>query len=181
MTKARAPRAGTAEGSHRKQRLRKLPKWLKSPEQSDAIARSRCLMVLSVLSGERPVTEAIAQANISRGTYYQLETRAVKAMIAALSPNRARARGRPPDPSERIGALLRKLETLEQDRRRSQRLMALMRKAIRSPRPARVEGWMPTSALLGLMPNGRARWPSSKAKNKPMEDSIPTRDGESAP
>ena len=55
-------------------------------EEIDRIAQQRCLMVLSVLSGEKPVTDAIAEAGISRGTYYQLETRALSAMLRALGP-----------------------------------------------------------------------------------------------
>ena len=35
-------------------------------------------MILEVLSGEKPVTDAIEQAKISRGHYYQLEERALK-------------------------------------------------------------------------------------------------------
>src|SRR6185436_21119411 len=70
----------------RKHRPRPVPKWIQDSAQLDAVARSRCLMVLSVLSGEKPVTDAIAQAKVSRATYYQLETRALNAMLVALNP-----------------------------------------------------------------------------------------------
>ena len=75
--------AGAGRGKHRS---RPTPKWLLTSEDLDQIAQQRCLMVLSVLSGETPVTEAIAQAGISRATYYQLETRALSAMLRALGP-----------------------------------------------------------------------------------------------
>ena len=79
-------RAGTAGVRVRKHRRRPAPRWLKSSKEVEAVARSRCLMLLSVLSGEVPVTDAITQAKISRATYYQLETRALQAMLAALNP-----------------------------------------------------------------------------------------------
>src|SRR5438270_8570674 len=86
MKTARASRDGAAGGLRRKHRPRPTPKWLENSQELDAIARSRCLMVLSVLSGEKPVTDAIAETKISRGTYYQLEAKALNAMLAALNP-----------------------------------------------------------------------------------------------
>jgi hypothetical protein len=155
---------------------------LKDSEKLDAIARSRCLTVLSVLSGETSVTQAIAQAKISRGTYYQMETRALKAMLAALNPLATTSQGPVPDLStHRMEALMGRIRTLEQEHRRDQRLMLLMRKTIRSPRPqVAQDGWTSTSALLALMPSGKRRWPSSKTKASGPTDSIPTKDGANA-
>ena len=48
----------------RQKRARPTPRWLKTASEEDAIAKRRCLMVLSVLSGALPVTEAIAQADV---------------------------------------------------------------------------------------------------------------------
>src|SRR5687767_7650661 len=79
-------RVGTVAGRVRRHRRRPVPRWLKSAKEVEAVARSRCLMLLSVLSGELPVTDAIVQAKISRATYYQLETRALQAMLAAMNP-----------------------------------------------------------------------------------------------
>src|SRR5262245_32966007 len=70
----------------RRRRARPIPKWLLGQKDLDQIAQRRCLMVLSVLSGQVPVSEAIAEAQISRGTYYQLESRALEAMVQALLP-----------------------------------------------------------------------------------------------
>jgi hypothetical protein len=72
--------------SKRKQRSRPTPRWLAKPSDLDAVARNRVLLVLSVLSGEKPVTTAIESAGISRGFYYQLETKAINAMLLALAP-----------------------------------------------------------------------------------------------
>ena len=73
----------------RRRRARPTPKWIRTRQDLDEVARRRCLMVLRVLSGEVPVTEVIAEAQISRGTYYSLEDRALRAMIAALAPSAA--------------------------------------------------------------------------------------------
>jgi hypothetical protein len=88
------------------------------------------MMLLSVLSGETPVSDAIAQAKISRNTYYQLETRALNAMLSALNPLATVKRRAPPDLSaHRIEALTERVRSLEQDKRRMRRLLLLSRKA----------------------------------------------------
>ena len=57
-------------GKRRKPRPRPTPKWLVRPSDLDEMAKRRCLMILSVLSGERPVTEVVEEEQISRMTYY---------------------------------------------------------------------------------------------------------------
>lgn len=138
-------------------------------------------MVLSVLSGEKPVTDAIHQAKVSRGTYYQMETRALNAMLAALNPIATVTQGVTPDLSAaRIEALLSRIQQLEQDKRRTQRLLLLTRKSIRAPVTMGRRGRLPKSALLGSIPSGRIPSRSSKAKAATMATSTPTRTGESA-
>src|SRR5688572_19335323 len=85
----RAPRAhaGTAGAGRPKHRSHALPKWFESSTQVQAVARSRCLMVLSVVSGERSVSDAVAQAKISHNMYYQMEMRALNAILVALHPH----------------------------------------------------------------------------------------------
>ena len=183
MKRSQAPRAGAQGARSRKHRARPLPKWVKSSSQLDAMARSRCLMVLSVLSGEKPVTDAIAQARISRGTYYQMETRALNAMLAALNPLASAHRHAPPDLSAtRIQALLERIRILEQDKRRAQRLLLMSRKATQLPSRVVAErrARSKVRAQLGLMPIGRPRSSGSTAKEAPASPSIPTRAGESA-
>lgn len=183
MRKQRAPGAGVRGEHRRKQRPRPRPKWLSRSAQIDAIARSRCLMLLAVLSGETPVTQAIAQAKISRGTYYQLETRALNAMLNALSPLASSAKSAKPELSAaRIAQLEERVKHLEQEKRRSQRLLLLSRKALWrrvSPTPRR--GRPPKDALLGLTPSGRPRSRVWKARASASPSSTPTRAGESAP
>ena len=136
MKRLRASHDGTVPRASRKHRPRRLPKWLTDATQLEAIARSRCLMVLSVLSGETPVTDAITQAKISRGTYYQLETRALKAILAAMNPLAGNSDATGADLSAaswRIAQLQRQVQCLQQEKRRGQRLLLLMRKSIRAP------------------------------------------------
>lgn len=181
-SKERAPRAGRAAGRRRKQRRRALPRWLKSSAEVDALARSRCLMLLSVLSGEKPVTQAIAEAKISRALYYQLETRALNAMLAALNPLAAASENGQPEHSAaaaRIEQLEGQVKHLEQEKRRTQRLLLLTRKSMRWP--PRRRGRPPKSAVLSSTPNGATRSRSLRAKASPVAASIPTRVGESAP
>lgn len=91
-------------------------------------------MLLSVLSGEVPVTDAIAGAKISRATYYQLETRALQAMLAAVNPLAGSGAGADLSAAmSRIEQLELLVKHLEQDKRRSQRLLLLTRKSIRTP------------------------------------------------
>jgi hypothetical protein len=117
-------------------------------------------MVLSVLSGEQPVSDAIAQAQISRPTYYKLEMRALQGMLAALSPL---------DPGsaqqtvakERIAHLEALVKRLEQQKRRVQRLWLLSCKSARMPlkiarrgRPAKT---LPSPATRRAAPHSPAR------------------------
>jgi hypothetical protein len=156
-----------------------MPKWLKDPARLDAVAHSRCMMVLSVLSGETPVTEAIAQARISRGTYYQLEARALKAMLAALNPIATAARRAPPDLSAtRIQTLMEQVRLLEQDKRRMKRLLLLARKA---KSPETLEERLARKRLrarLGLTRSGRTPSAPLTATPQPLPASTRTKAGE---
>jgi hypothetical protein len=136
MKKARAVHVGKAAERPRKHRPRPVPKWLTNSTQLEQIARSRCLLVLSVLSGEIPVTDAIERAKISRGTYYQLETRALRAILAAMNPLASSAADGAADltaATQRIEQLEAQVHRLEQEKRRTQRLLLLTRKSIRAP------------------------------------------------
>lgn len=181
MSKSPARRAGSPEEARRKHRSRPMPKWLKDSQRLDEIARSRTMMVLSVLSGEKPVTDAIRQAKISRGTYYQMETRALNAMLTALNPIAAIAPTGTPDLSAaRIEALLERVQRLERDKRRTQRLLLLTRKSLRAPLTTGRRGRLPRSALLASMASGATPLRASKARASTMRASTSTRAGESA-
>lgn len=81
-------------------------------------------MMLDVLSGRTPVTDAIEKTKISRNTYYQLEAKALNAMLEALTPAE-HSRGPKPDSAKKVQALEDKIERLETENRRLERLIAL--------------------------------------------------------
>jgi len=175
------PHAGRPDDPRRKLRPRPVPKWLLKSEQLDAIARSRCLLVLSVLSGELPVTEAIAKANISRGTYYQLEDKALKAMLAVLNPLASTTDQGTADLSAaacRIAELEEKVKQLEQETRRAERLLYLTRKSLKAPVTTGRRGRLP--GVPNSTRSGAKRWTSSTEKALPSP-STPTPTGETRP
>lgn len=156
------------------------------------MARRRCLMVLSVLSGEVPVTDAIQGAGISRGLYYQLEEKALRAMLRALSPGGTlEAVGTPGADGmlKRMAELEEQVKTLQQEKRRSERMLLLTRKLM---------GKGPVTSGRGRPPKNRTAQSSSMRRGAnsstgsttqatlPVEPAIAspstsTRDGESAP
>ena len=127
------------------------------PGDLDEMARRRCLLVLSVLSGETPVTDAIEEAKISRGTYYQLESRALRAMLAALSPGSADD-GASLSHSAKIAELEKKVARLEQEKRRAERLLLVTRQVIKP-------GALTTGA--GRPPKSRTRPRSKTTGSRP--------------
>lgn len=140
---------------------------MKKPDL-DAVARHRVLMVLAVLSGEKPVTAAVEEAKISRGFYYQLETKALNAMLLALAPG-SDGDASSPGLTDRIRELEAKLARAEQAQRRAERLLFLSRKLGR-----------PT-----VLKTGRGRPPkaagSTKAGPRPSRSSARTKRTKPAP
>jgi hypothetical protein len=115
-------------GARRARRSRPLPQWLRQARTSNPIALARCLLLLRVLSGAEPVTQAIALAKISRPTYYWLERKGLEGMLRALTP--VPSRGRQPRVSPvtaHLTALEEKVQRLEQAKRRAERLVHLTR------------------------------------------------------
>ena len=146
----------------RRHRPRPVPRWLKAQASSEeAIAQRRCLLMLSVLSGEKPVTDAIAEAGISRQLYYQLEEKALAAMLKALSPSaptEATAQAEVEQLKRELDELHQRVRQLETQKRRAERLLLLTRKVVQ-PGPVKVEG------------RGRPRRSSTRAGLKPSPTS----------
>jgi hypothetical protein len=166
----------------RKLRSRTTPKWIETRQDLDDLARRRCLMVLSVLSGERPVTEVIAEAQISRGTYYTLEERALCAMIASLAPSmNEESASTAESPAKRIAELEAKVEKLEREKRRGERLLLLTRKVMKRGPMKMSSGRPPKRSRRPSTMNGPT--PSHVSKTSATttpggSPSTPTRDGE---
>jgi hypothetical protein len=90
-------------------------------------------MILSVLSGQKPVTDAIAEANISRQTYYQIEERAIQGMLMELGTASGHGVITEYKIARRtIEKLEKKLEKMEEDKRRLERLLLITRKVVKS-------------------------------------------------
>lgn len=180
MSKKRAARK--TDGRSRS-RTRGTPRWLATREL-DEMARRRCLLVLSVLSGERAVTDVLEEAQISRGTYYNMEERALRAMLAALAPSTIETPlGTAESPAKRIEELEAKVTQLEREKRRGERLLLLTRKVVRSGPMKEAAGRRPkprrSSTTVGPKPSR-----GSKAATTPspsVSPSTPTPDGEAAP
>lgn len=151
----------------RRRRSRPLPKWIKEKQELDEMARRRCLLILSVLSGEKPVSDAIAESGLSRNTYYQLEEKALDAMLSALGPTPP---GRRPDRSSEVAALQAKVMRLEEEKRRAERLLLLTRKVVRTGRLTLPGLGRPRSTTGGAKPSSGSA-PTSPSSVSP---SIPT-------
>ena len=153
-------------GGPRRHRARTTPRWLARSEQIDRVAQARCLLVLSVLSGEKPVTDAIEESGISRAAYYQMETRALQGMLRALGPAVA-AQELETNPARRIAQLEAKVQALERSRRRSERMLLMTRRVLGV-----------TGSRTGSTGRGRSRFPSSpKRVSAARKSSTPTATG----
>lgn len=115
----------------RRKRSRVLPSQLEATDL-DEITKRRCLMLLDVLSGRVPVTDAIAEAKISRGTYYQLEAKALQAMMLAVSPATSSGGGRTMIRGKEVEALEQKVGKLEMEKRRLEHLLVLATKIVKN-------------------------------------------------
>lgn len=151
-----------------------MPRWLTNKIDLDEVARNRVMLVLSVLSGEKPVSTAIEESGISRGFYYQLETKALNAMLLALAPG---ADGDPsPDATglhHRIKDLEDKVSRAEQAQRRAERLLFVQRKL--SSGPVKTQRGRPPKTTTSSTPAGRSDWRSSmttKPSSKPRSRSA---------
>ena len=163
---ASRPESDEKKVDRRKHRSRPTPKWLLEKQELDEIAKRRCLMVLEVLSGAKPVTDVIESGQMSRGTYYKLEERALEAMLRALSPTAG------PDGTDgqalaaalaRVAELEAKLAKSEQEKRRSEKLFVMTRKLVK-------KGPMTTGA--GRQPGSRNRPRSTADGPKPSRGST---------
>jgi hypothetical protein len=188
MPRKRAASSGRQRPSKKRApRARPVPRWLKGQRDLDEVAQRRCLMVLSVLSGEKPVTTVVEELGISRGLYYQLETKALLAMLRALQPG-AEGATTPEGASAgaRIAELEAKVTRLEQDKRRTERLLYLARKVLPAgpvtlPGRGRPRGRRPSSTSAGPARSTSSAKARTRSKATSSADSIPTPGGESAP
>jgi len=141
------------------------------------MARRRCLLVLSVLSGERSAAEAAEQEKISPQTYQKYETRALEAMLAALTPD-ASPDGMAASPTRRIEDLEKRISHLERDKRRLERLLLLTRQIVRPGPVTTGAGRKPGTrnrsrhkSVAGGIGSSRPSKPTMSASSTPMSGS----------
>ena len=100
-------------------------------------ANRLAVVILEVLAGERTPAEAAEVLGVATPRYYQLESRALQGLVAALEP---RPQGKQPSPEKRMAKLEK---ALDEARREGIRLQALVRAAQRSlgiKTPAAING-----------------------------------------
>ena len=176
-----------SKDNRRAHRPRPTPKWLSEQQDLDEMARRRTMMVLHVLSGELAVTDAITDAKISRGTYYQLETKALQAMLRALAPG-AELSGTPGADGmvRRISELEEQVKHLLKEKRRAERLLFLTKKLVKKgPMASPLRGRpRKTSSSSSTRPGGAASTSSATSNSTPPLAAVPStssRDGASTP
>jgi len=157
--------------SHRRHRPRPTPSFLLEQQDQDAIAKRRVLMILRVLSGETPVTDAIEGTDISRQAYYLLEERALRAMMRALTPGADATIVMGPDPAmvRRIAELETRTKQLEQEKRRAERMLYLTRKV------------MPTGPMKSAHRGRPRKEPSSTRPGESVSSGATTRNSTGKP
>lgn len=149
------------------------------------MARRRTLTVLSVLSGEKAVTDAVAEAQISRQLYYLLETKALHAVLRAMTPG-AEPTGTPGADGylKRISELEEQVKRLQQDKRRNERLLFLTRKVVKKGPLSQETRGRPRKAKSSSTKPGADSSTTSKAESQPSTSELPStqsRDGASSP
>lgn len=158
----------------RRRHTARKPRWLLEPKDLDAMAQRRCLMILSVLSGESSVEEAAARAEITPPLYYLLEKRGLQGMLTALLP------GTPADgtAAPALKQLQARVDELEKTKRRLERLLFLTRLTVKPG--AMTQGTRkrrgPSSTKRGSSDSTRPK----KAKRGKRASSTPTTAGETA-
>lgn len=93
---------------------------------ADLAARRRAACVLEVLAGVRSPEEAATTLDVQLGTYFQIEERALRGLLAACGPQQ---RGRVPDVGKALEESRRRVSELEHEVQRQQ---ALLRSAQRT-------------------------------------------------
>lgn len=138
-------------------------------------------MILSVLSGEKTVEDASREADIIPALYYQLEKKALSAMLAALVPGATRD-GSPAPMVKQMETRIRELETTK---RRLERLLFLTRMTVKPGPMTHGKRGRPRIARAseddGQPRSRRSRKKSSTTPSPAPRASTPTTDGADAP
>jgi len=180
MATRKRERGGAAPNRRRRTRARK-PKWLLEAKDLDLIAQRRCVMILSVLSGEKSVEDASREADITPTLYYQLEKKALSAMLAALVPGAARDGS----PAPAMMQMETRIRELEMTKRRLERLLFLTRMTVRpGPMTYGKKGRPRTrrsSEVAGVKRSTASKRKKASKTSRTVPTSTPTPDGAEGP
>jgi hypothetical protein len=102
--------------------------------QGSKRARQVAVAVLETLAGELSTSEAAQRLGVCLSRYYQLETRALAGLLAAVEP---RAKGPRKTPEGEIKALLAEKARLEKELRRHQALLRAAHRSVGLPQKKR--------------------------------------------
>jgi hypothetical protein len=172
----------------RKTRSRPMPKLLTGDADAlDELAKRRCLMVLSVLSGQRPVSDVIEEAQLSRQTYYQLEIRAIQGMLRELGTSHGSVEAQMAHLQADNTVLKKELAKLQTANRRLEHLLLVTRKVLKSGpmtlakrgRPRKVH--TPRSASIGTSDSSGSKTVSKMTTESPSSSSIPMKTSTAEP
>jgi len=128
---ARTP--APAPGKARPSRRRHTPGGVTLGKDASREAQKLAAAILEVLAGVRTPGQAAEALGISLPRYFQVETRAMQALVASCE---ARPRGRTPSADKELAALRRQHERLERELARQQTLVRLAQRTIGLPPPA---------------------------------------------
>jgi hypothetical protein len=103
------------------------------PDGPSREARRRAAVILEVLAGIRSTAQAAVALDTSLMRYYQLETAALRGLVAGCEP---KPRGRTSSAPLEVAALRRQCERLQRDLARQQALVRLAQRAVGVPAPA---------------------------------------------
>ena len=139
-------------------------------------------MILSVLSGEKSVEDASREADIIPALYYQLEKKALSALLAALVPGATRD-GSPAPAMKQMETRIRDLETTK---RRLERLLFLTRMTVKlGPmtlgKRGRVKKTARASTDNGATPSPRSKKRTTSKTPRASPTSTTTPDGVDVP
>jgi hypothetical protein len=123
--------------------------------ESSREAKRLAAAILEVLAGLRTPSQAAPLVNVSLPRYYQLETRAVAALVQACEPQ---PKGRRRGPLNELVALQKENERLRRDLGRQQSLVRLAQRSVGLTPPAPpAKGRRKRKTVRALVTAGRLR------------------------
>ena len=169
MATRKRARGGPAPSRRRRTQARK-PKWLLEAKDLDLIAQRRCVMILSILSGEKSVEDATHEADMTPTLYYQLEKKALSAMLAALVPGATRDGS----PAPAMMQMESRIRELEMTKRRLERLLFLTRMTVKPGPMTHGKRGRPRTRRSSEHAGAKRSTPSKRKKNSKTTKTTPT-------